>query len=1386
MSRDEISGYQLPRELSKLTKLNNNQILALPLALNLDKPSSKISVGSKSKEQNQQQQTSSDIKQIVIQAGQVLKICGIYENVIPPAGPNTNRYADPVGGSGGQFLINAFKKHTAATSSIQLESQLDSSQLYQIHQLAQAGFQPARRGKLEQQQLLFNEAQYAVALAWRNGSGKPVEQLVAPNGANITRQKAKSCRVSSSAKLADNSRSSRVALQGHNSGVGQVGQRYARCVLLNQKSIDQFTGCALSGFGKSEHEHEKSGQACSEPEVLIPLDQKGRFYLCATNQSIMNELHCFRCSTTSSNFIYRLSQIVSLINLTRRLSLEQSGGHNQERYMVDKEIMSSTSSSSARCEVRKLQLPLTAHLVIGPRPINFSPSMFGSSSTMDSYFRLESNVGGHRLSCKFNKNFVASNRQEPQETNLACLCALSLVGGGASGPTAYGLFSAKLRIERVLSRDVLLACTIRNNPLMTLDLFSNRGSSSSNLEARLQRARTCTSNASTSSSSSNRLSALRELAGQTSLLTKGEPISCETGKSFVQAGGNNKSSFSRLRMCRSLISLHGRRKRRPNIPSSMILSGSSASKPNAAGSGCTSSLLGQQADGLQSLSSAPLTSFSLQSDTFESSPQGGARGELAVGLAANTSQSQDSSGCPVMVEFDCSDHKVNFVRTFVENSIPTASIPDLVLNRMEFCNRNSESWERQLKLSYATLSRDFDTCQREMELSWLGLGRGSNSGQEAKVQPRRAVSVRSLAMMPPGGSQPGGGALESSEPDSSASSTSRSSSGVSSAAAAPKANHRSCSTLSSGSLLAGSTANQGARSTHRLLKFVHKILPPFTGSPGSTEDAAQLVGRRASTKTAKRGSELELLSESLAAMRPPGAQLDMSTLMNAQKVHRKLMSGRPDQDQEQQQQRGRSKGAGAPLVRSDSFSMASACEDRARSAAIRMSAGKAKLAHDASGGEESSESHMYESLERINEVLRNKKPLVGRRARIGKSMELLTGSGRITMLAGAARCVSGASLDDNEHELEAKESDQVGGWWLGAAREQVRSSKARAHDNLLLARKLGALAAMSKSGATRLKDNKEAQGHADERQPRRHLRRQAESTRGRLCQEDECATMEPVSIEACNDEFLSMLAADSDEPGEQSAPDKAQVSLDSAKQLSPAASLASRSSGQLVELIESAACDSSRLYANLLAPGSRRSSRSALSLSALSSSRQLGASQPSSDPAQASRMERKLARLRNRRPQKRPELDQWPAAPTGAREQQELELHSINLPLWPGERKIWVPSRRALRDLWPADEDDAPASEAPRRNPFQVSSSDECSLMDMGESWSSSAGSSSSASLSSQSGRYADNKAPACQQIPFKSSGPASVGQVTGLSQLSGQLAAEPERRQLATLDRAS
>jgi len=1122
--------------LSYLTKLNNNQLLALPLAINLDRNNLETS-SSKSSTMKDQDKLS-DIKQVVIKSGQVLKVCGVYEDVLPLIEgkhqaelKRKERFA--------HHDQRSIQPHQMAAHSSLLYQPINTDHLY--HQAASAGYragkQPKQAGRKNQRLLKLRQVGKPEFQQQASGHyaaspliyGAPSGPLMSGLGGQAETQVSYSQQAPS------------------------TGQRYARCILLSRKSLDQLTSCSLVASAIQGHEQQAEPEP-DEAEVLIPIEQRGRFYLCATSQSMVNELHCYRCNGASSpNLVFRLSQIISLLSVGKRLSERSTRGQQQQpaRHRQHRWPM------NGQCEPNVIKLPLTMRLVVGPRPVNFSPSMFGSSSTMESYFKSEANVGGHSLECRFNKNFaLAKGAAEGQVSEASqegvqgarkpsgpvCSCALKLVKMEAdSGGQGCGLFSAVLRIERMSKRDVLLACTIKKDPLLRLNLFTDDHSKS------LQAAE-CRSKAAGSLMNQNNLfrqhSTLaadqlhcERLAIQERCHQPDKQVACD-------AKSINKSSFSRLRACRSLISLNGRRKRRPNIPSSMM----------AANNWAPCEL-----------------------------PPGGASGRQFGDSSSLSAEERPI----VIVEFDCNDSELRFARTFVESSIPTSVIPDLVLNRVEFCQRNSPEWERQLKLSYKTLSQDFDSCRRQME-------------QNRKRALERHLSARRAnlpASEPYEASLPALLVATSGCVDSTASS--RSSSGVSSAGgrdkrqldgratdspsskheATSKSGSSSCSNNNVAASTSGSsatssstsiTAQQSSRAnSSRLLRLVHKILPPFQAKP-QPGDGARNSQRRVMEELSGKLRQQSLAGDREQAGAEIASRTDDATLMNAQKIHRKLTTG-----------------CARHLVRA------------ARSNSERMSEEETTTA----AGSGDSSSHLYESLERLNEDLGRRVPRKlerlhfskspkltaysakgNRRLAIGKSIEFLVGGGAGSGRLNAFVCrSSGRPNNSSGAETEADEDE----WWHSSTCEPAGAIQSGGQLATRARLKIGATCKSAGSPG--------------------------------------CSAMEPVSIESCNDEFMSMVLdgdCDADQERAKARSVGSELSLASEAGWRPqlGGERACRSLiGQLCDIPNRSIDGAENIYMNL--PGIRESrSSSEVRLQAAASSRQ----------RLAGRMERKLMKIRGR------------------------------------------------------------------------------------------------------------------------------------------------------------
>lgn len=1284
VTRDELLGYQLPSKLSHLTKLHN-QLLALPLAINLDKLQleGKTSKGNSFNQQKQKDQPKgscssvSDIKQVIIKCGQVLKICGVYEDVLPLIEGGSKQ-------SMGEF------KHASDIATHPYDGQISiqhyqmapqSGVLYQqmaAHQQRQQLFkannsynqmnqhlqhQPHESAKFHKLLKLryTNEPQQRVHVSGRrvmqpaNGIAGGDHYALAPPLIYGPQQ----------APPPTSSPPNRLSVTSR-----QVGQRYARCVLLNQRSIDKL--CANQSFsGSAGSDSGESGSDEEETEVLIPIDQKGRFYLCATNQSVINELYCRGCnaSNDSSNLVFRLSQIVSLLSLSKRLFLcdnKEASRWQQRR-----------TGPTRGCQVDPVSLPLTVRLITGPRPMNFSPAMFGSSSTMESYFRLESNVGGHSIRCKYNKSAVSVDQQvsagdvngcSPINTATSPVCSCPQGVPASENEAGYGLFSAMLRIERISKRDVLLACTIKPDPLLHLDLVTGSLAARNQLTRKKEPSQT-------EAGQQPSKQALWITAGRTTRIRSDRLMALrETGDEGDHLKSFGKSSFSRLRACRSLISLNGRRnKKRPNIPNSMLPASGQYSSNVAPPVGATGNP-GKQ-DSTVNTGGGSVSS----------------NAQSVLGLIGADAASQSDSSI-VMVEFDCRDTELKFVRTFVESSIPTSSIPDLVLSRMDFCHKNSLDWERQLKLSYRTLGRDFDSCQRQMELTRLEASRLAEataaelaraSQNEASMRCGQSQQQRLALVL----AASKGGPCSLSASDST--SSSRSSSGVSSAGrenrkrASPSSGSQATSSPSGGpagkgAALASTSVSSGSasstsHSSSRLLRLVQRILPGKATASGQLEYATE-GGSASETETNERERRQKVMEELSCRFRselvvdcgsdksaarttttrpaprtePIVSDQDNATLMNAQKIHRKLLKTKSETN-------------GLAHCSLDECGSQMDCrENRLEPAENTAQNTRRRMAEPAEQNakreeeDDDSSSHLYESLERLNECLKRGKlrlegssvgsPALGGGAprppitipgKLGRSMELLASRRTRERNNNATRRSDDDDNDDDDDDDE---------WWRSSTREST-SERQRLCGDQQASRRRRQVAEKPQSGqrsAGKSADRCRAIGSKALVRPassgfvvgawRAGGNSNDEDDYGR----DRDGAMEPVSIEACHDEFVSMVEMDEAEP----------------------------------ELI----------YQNL-APAAGQGIQRHQSSFELDKRRHL-----------VGRMERKLMKLRNRNPagSQAGHSEGWlserelfggsQGAPSGFEEppaaegDEELELRSINLPASAGE--LW--RRRSL------------------------------------------------------------------------------------------------------------
>lgn len=1159
LTRDEIIAYQLPTKLSHLTKLKNNQLLALPLAINLSKAIKNNNERSSLKDNHTTSNNCNnnndvnDIRQIVIECGRVMKICGVYEDVLPLIENGSNNVVhDKINGCKNKNEIKQQQHHTRQLSSsshnasyeqqatnlyYQMASQPPTSALLR-HQMAaaaaaamvvnqqasQAMYHPNYHHQNDFQQLnkaiqsesskqrrtlrslKLRYAQNQCILA-ENGAGSYLGNQTNPFTYDYSHNKV------APIPQVKQQQHQVIKLRGRQQECSQqaVGQRYARCILLSQKSIDKITNCnpSSSSFNvntkqfdrfqdMNDNDDNEDADDENEHEVLIPIDQKGRFYLCATNQSIVTQLYCHNCHDSAliqPSLVFRLSQIVSLINLSRRLA--QKNRQQQQHQVINNRLSYRQDRVITELPAEPVKLPLPVQLVIGPRPKNFSPTMFGSSSTMESYFRVESNIGGHSIQCSYNKqcnndvqqkfnnrnnlNDISGQKKLNDEAMQVCSCAQRLLKTSVESDEYYGLFSAALRIEKIVKRDVLLACTIKQDPLLHLDLFSsecsqllsatnnngeqivveNNSSSRSNRKKNRNSGDMTTKTAATTGdfiggflssnlaadkmNKSNKLISLRESTN----IVQGDN-STATAITKLDLKSIGKSSFSRLRACRSLISLNGRRKKRPNIPTSMLMvptAGAAAASLSSSSSGI----------GLSSFDCAtPGGATSVQASYPYPYPYSRSNSNSHSHLSEESrrlnSSDTNANSSIVLIEFDCNNEQLQFTRTFVESSIPTSTIPDLVLKRMEYCYRNSTDWERQLKLSHLTLRQDFDSCQLQMSQS-----------RKARFKEQQQ--------------------------------------------------HLSSSSISSNNNT-NLTQNQTSTNTASSLS---SSLAAFQISDSTS---ASNSGSSSSSSRSSSG-----VSSSVAAS-------DCATLMNSQKIHKKLMMRNcHDGGRARHLEAG---GADIYLKSSSSVRAIEALVDRSNQ--FRVASGQfggtslgdmqpaARAGSGASEESEDSGSHLYESLERLNEsrlqqevrcldeqvkatsrssALKNNehgnKASARSRLKMGKSMDFLVNckSSRLSaIVTGQGKGYNDEDFGDEEEEEEEEDDDDD--WWQRSTynmREQPQrqvTSSSRETRQGQYAKNVAANGELADNWSSGVQTNR----------------------------------MEPVSIEACNDEFVSVVDDD--------------------------------------------------------------------------------------------------------------------------------------------------------------------------------------------------------------------------------------------------------------------
>ena len=75
-----------------------------------------------------------------------------------------------------------------------------------------------------------------------------------------------------------------------------------------------------------------------------------------------------------------------------------------------------------------------------------------------------------------------------------------------------------------------------------------------------------------------------------------------------------------------------------------------------------------------------------------------------------SSRSHQPQDVPVLLEFDL-DSCFNFVRTFVEKNgtLSSRKIPELVLNRIAFCDQEADSWREQIKIAHDVVSKELQS-----------------------------------------------------------------------------------------------------------------------------------------------------------------------------------------------------------------------------------------------------------------------------------------------------------------------------------------------------------------------------------------------------------------------------------------------------------------------------------------------------------------------------------------------------------------------------------------------------------------------------------------------------------------------------------------------------
>lgn len=120
-------------------------------------------------------------------------------------------------------------------------------------------------------------------------------------------------------------------------------------------------------------------------------------------------------------------------------------------------------------------------------------------------------------------------------------------------------------------------------------------------------------------------------------------------------------------------------------------------------------------------------------------------------LANMASSSKEDKEAPVLLEFDL-DSSFSFVRTFNERvgTLTSRKIPELVLNRIEYCDQEADNWKRQIKIAHDIVPKQNDKILSEhahMNVSGSndsGCSSGNNSNPD-EAPPSRFVSSTNLA-----------------------------------------------------------------------------------------------------------------------------------------------------------------------------------------------------------------------------------------------------------------------------------------------------------------------------------------------------------------------------------------------------------------------------------------------------------------------------------------------------------------------------------------------------------------------------------------------------------------------------------------------------------------